>query len=77
MAKHTVVVGNIGNVVIDGRWKDADEAYREYRRQSKEGYGRAAGEDVVWFKDGEIYMEFVGDNTRSDADEAADEDAYE
>ena len=71
MPKHTVVVGNIGTVVSDGTWKEASDAFREYRKQSKADYGRAAGEDVTWFKDGEPYQEFTGTLTKQEAREDA------
>lgn len=42
--------------------------FREYREQSKSGYGRAAGESVVLMKDGEIFREHVGQLNKSSAD---------
>lgn len=59
---YEIVVGNLGRV-----WsKDADEFYetrvaREYNdwiAVSKRPFGRASGESVTLFKDGEIYKEY-------------------
>jgi len=50
---YQVIVGNIGNV-YDGEDKaEALENFREYYAQSKEKYGRAAGEPVFLMVDGE------------------------
>ena len=67
--RHTVVVGNIGNVVDSdqkGGYTEAKKAFEEYRRQSKSGYGRAAGEDVTWFMDDEPYYIFYGKRSRDE-----------
>jgi hypothetical protein len=67
-----VVVGNIGTVVDSkekGAYTIARKAFEEYRQMSKDGYGRAAGEDVTWLMDGEPYREFVG-SLREDRNEA-------
>ena len=66
MSKHTVIVGNIGTVVGDGTYTEALAAFREYRRQSKSGHGRASGEAVTWMKDNEIYMEYVPKEVRKE-----------
>ena len=50
-----IVVGNIGNVYSGYNDDEALRIYLEYVDQSKIGYGRAAGESVVWFRDGEIW----------------------
>lgn len=66
MPIYEVVVGNIGSVY---RGSDEDEAlanFREYKAQSQEGYGRAAGEPLTLFKDGEPEKEY---DPLSDADE--------
>lgn len=55
-----VLVGNIGTVYSGPMLKEALEYYGEYRRQSKTGYGRAAGESVVLLQDGEIRKEHHG-----------------
>ncbi len=60
MATHSVVVGNIGMVTHTGTFRESEKAFNEYRRQSATEYGRAAGESVTWFRDGEIYKEHVG-----------------
>ena len=66
--KHEVVVGNIGTVYT-GNYAEAEKAFREYRHQSVKRYGRAAGENVIWFRDGEIYKEYVGKLERNRKDE--------
>lgn len=54
-----VWVGNIGCVYCGPRYKEALVAYHEYRRQSKAGYGKAAGEPVTWLRNGEIEHEHI------------------
>ena len=56
---HIVTVGNIGNVVNGGSFREASEAFREYVRQSRYGIGRAAGEHVIWWRSGEPYQEYI------------------
>lgn len=57
---YEVVVGNIGNVYSGHNLRDARFHARTYVDQSKSGHGRAAGESVTLFCDGEILDEFVG-----------------
>jgi hypothetical protein len=56
--KHTyeVVVGNIGSVYTGTRKADAMKHFREYKRQSETGYGRAADEEITLFADGELAL---------------------
>jgi hypothetical protein len=66
MAKHEVVVGNVGTVL---NTDDADKAKRTfdfYINASIVGDGRVAGESVVWFRDGEPLHEYVGQLERGD-----------
>ena len=56
----SIVVGNIGTVYAGDSVKTARSHFKAYIKQSKEDYGRAAGEDVTWFMDGEIHREYVG-----------------
>jgi hypothetical protein len=58
--QHEVIVGNIGCVYFGFGELAAKEKYNEYVSQSKNNYGRAAGESVTWMKKNEIYEEFVG-----------------
>lgn len=53
-----VIVGNIGTVYQGSNENQAAAAYTEYVSQSKENYGRASGESVVWMRDEEIYKEY-------------------
>lgn len=58
--KHQVVVGNIGTVYGSDNGEVARREYFDYVKSSKSGKGRAGGEDVTWFKDGDINKEFLG-----------------
>jgi hypothetical protein len=60
-----VVVGNIGTVYSGRDEAEAQKHYDEYVDQSKTGYGRAAGESVTMFRNGEIFKEHIG--TQEDA----------
>jgi len=52
-----VLVGNIG-LVYDGPSLDtAEQVYGAYERLSMQGIGRAAGEQVTWMIDGDVYLE--------------------
>jgi hypothetical protein len=68
MSKHTIIVGNIGTVVTDDTWSEAQAAYTEYCHQSRTNYGKAAGEDVTWLMDGEVYKDFKGELTTTSGD---------
>lgn len=53
-----VIVGNIGTVYDGHERRVANEAFNEYKGQSKTGYGRASGEQVVLLCEGEILREY-------------------
>lgn len=55
-----VIVGNIGTVYDGNNYMQAQGKYSHYVRQSKGGWGRAAGESVTLFHHGEIRQEFFG-----------------
>jgi hypothetical protein len=57
---YEVVVGNIGTVYSGRNGFEANKKYSTYMKQSKDGYGRAGGEDVTLLKDGEISKEHFG-----------------
>ena len=57
---YAVVVGNIGTVYQGDDFETAFATYDEYVEQSKSGVGRAAGESVCIFFDGEMTSEYVG-----------------
>jgi len=59
-ARYDVVVGNIGTVYSGGSFTVAHLRFAEYKTQSLDGYGRAGGESVILFKDGEIIAEHFG-----------------
>lgn len=58
---YEVVVGNIGTVWAGDDESDAREAFAEYVTQSRRMYGRAAGESVTLFAEGEPLAEHHGD----------------
>lgn len=58
---YEVHVSNIGLVYAGDSEDDAREAYAVYVTQSKSFTGRAAGETVVLFAEGEVWAEFTGD----------------
>ena len=58
MSEFKVIVGNIGTVYSGGCKKEAFAAFDEYWRQSEDGYGRAAHEDVALMQGDEILREF-------------------
>ncbi len=58
--RYDVVVGNIGNVYSGSSQDDANAQYESYATDSREGYGRAGGEDVTLLADGEPVREHHG-----------------
>jgi hypothetical protein len=70
--KYQVIVGNIGTVYDDDDDQEALSIYIEYVKMSKDGYGRAGGEDVTLFEFGEPIEEHFGDIEDSDVDESFD-----
>lgn len=67
---YQVIVGNIGTVYDGPSRREAHKTYDEYRRQSKRGYGRAAGEDVTLFLDNEIIVQHTGTQNEESLGEA-------
>ena len=62
---YEVLVGNIGKVWEGNHYGDGMNIYTTYIDHSKNNYGRAAGEDVTFWVDGEIIEEFTGSITMS------------
>ena len=62
MPRYEVLVGNIGTVYSGENAAQAEADYLSYRTDSRRRYGRAAGEPVTLFKDGEIVTEYPGDS---------------
>jgi DNA modification methylase len=56
-----VVVGNVGTVYEGKDCKEAREIYKDYCKISKKRHGRAGGEPVTLFRNGEIEKEHYGD----------------
>jgi hypothetical protein len=57
MAAHEVYVSNIGCVCRTESRAEANKAFVDAVVDVKQNCGRAAGEDVTWFIDQEIYKE--------------------
>ncbi len=60
MDRFQVIVGNIGTVYSGDDYEVARAKYESYVTDSREGYGRAGGEDVVLMADDEIEREHHG-----------------
>ncbi len=58
--RYTVIVGNIGQVADTTDNREAVRQYLSYVIDSRNNYGRAAGESVTLFCDDEIIREYVG-----------------
>jgi hypothetical protein len=58
--EYELLVGSLGTVLRTKKKEQAEEAWREYVAMSKEGVGRAAGEDVTLMQDGEPMKEHYG-----------------
>jgi hypothetical protein len=61
---YDVIVGNIGTVHSGRNLRAAERVFREYVKDSKRGYGRAAGEAVTimrWYRGaGDVMAEYPG-----------------
>lgn len=60
MKEYEVIVSNIGCVHRGTNKKKAMKEFADYMRSSKLEYGRAGGESVDLYSDGEIIKEFTG-----------------
>ena len=58
-----VLVGNIGKVWEGDHWNVGREVFAEYVKRSTKNWGKAAGEDVTLWIDGDIFEEFMGSIT--------------
>ena len=66
--RYQVIVGNIGTVENTNDVKQANETYYEFVNQSKNNYGRAAGEDVTMLEGDEISKEYFGTISQNEQD---------
>lgn len=57
---YEVIVGNIGTVYRGDDESEARRLFDVYVEQSRSGFGRAGGESVTVFQDGEIVLEHEG-----------------
>jgi hypothetical protein len=53
---YSVVVGNVGEVYAGSSLADSGSAYNEWCGHAKSTQGRASGEEVTYFKNGEIVL---------------------
>ena len=58
MNNYRVTVGNIGLVHEGNNPVEARGVYGDYKRQSQSGYGRAAGEPVILWRNDEVSIEY-------------------
>jgi hypothetical protein len=56
---YEVIVGNIGKVHEGFSYRKALDTFFDYVKKSSENYGRAAGEEVTLWKDGEIIKDYI------------------
>lgn len=61
-----IVVGNIGSVYSGNNFMQARSTYTQYVELSRNGHGRASGEAVTFFHNGEVRMEFPGVNASAE-----------
>lgn len=59
--EYAVIVGNIGTVHTGPSRERAEKEFTSYVRDSRRGYGRAAGEEVYLLKNGEPLREYDPD----------------
>ncbi len=57
---YEVIVGNIGRVYHGDSYIAAQSVFNDYRELARLDMGRASGESVVLFEDGEILLEHEG-----------------
>ena len=57
---YDVTVGNIGTVYSGPDGAEAVRTYLVYLEQSTANYGRAAGESVILFRDGDPLRAYLG-----------------
>ena len=58
---YSVTCGNVGTVYTGNSRELAEGVYFEYKQSSVNGYGRASGESVILWEDGEPSLEHAGD----------------
>ena len=66
MSYFEVIVSNVGRVFEGWRENDARKCFNEYARISKANYGRAGGESVGLYCDGDIVKEYIGELQREE-----------
>lgn len=59
MSFYEVLVGNVGHVHGGNNPVSARKEYGDWKKLSEQNYGRAAGEPVTLFKDGDPELEYT------------------
>lgn len=65
MSDWSVVVGNVGTTLVTQSEMEARKEFNAWRRLSIATQGRASGEDVMLFRDGDLVKEYIGRLSRS------------
>ena len=66
LSQYMLVVGNIGTVYTGQNGFEANTLFQSYVGASHAKHGRASGEDVTLFKDGEPHREYIGRYSREE-----------
>lgn len=56
---HEIYVGNMDKILSTNSFKEASFSFSTYMFLSKAGYCRCDREEVTWFKNGEVYKEYI------------------
>lgn len=56
---YEIYVGNMGKILSTFNFNEANFTFWEYMILSKAGYDRCNHEEVTWFKNGEVYKEYI------------------
>ena len=59
-AIYEIIVSNVGRVAEGTKAFEANSVFHHYVKASKAKYGRAAGETVTMFRNGEVVKEYTG-----------------
>lgn len=64
--EYMLIVGNIGTVYTGHNGFEANTLFQSYVSASHAKHGRASGEDVTLFKNGEPHREYIGRYSREE-----------
>lgn len=65
MNNYQIIVGNVGTVYTGSNGFKVRKIYGNYKRQSQENYGRAAGENVTVLMNDDVLYEHIGHNQQA------------